>query len=322
MRTTGGGAPAAASSERATGSTSPPPHVPCPLPREECSLPALPGAALFAQRLKGTPWCVLPLLAGAGPEHMATDEALLNAAAQEAIPPTLRFYTWSPPAVSLGRFQRPEGIHLDYATARGWDIVRRPTGGRGVLHQHELTYAIVLPPSVVHGVGVRSSYAVLTGLLEAGLSALLGRCERSAEGRTGNEPDSSAAGATASGSAARTLHQPNCFALPAECDTLVGGRKLVGSAQVRRDGALLQHGAILLDAEPEAWQQLFQEVGRVITLRDLLGARPSPECVIAALCGGLERAGIAFRSSKPGDGAGDLLRPWPERGTPGPRLSP
>lgn len=308
MRTRWVGEPAVGASQPATGPTSPSPDNPCPPAPAERSLPALPGAALFARRLQATPWCVFSLLAGAGPEHMATDGALLAAAAQEAIPPTLRFYTWSPPAVSLGRFQRPAGINLDYATARGWDIVRRPTGGRGVLHQHELTYAIVLPPSVVHGVGVRSSYAVLTGLLEAGLGALLGRVEWNAERETANEPTSRAAGAAAPGCAARTLHQPNCFALPAECDTLVGGRKLVGSAQVRRGGALLQHGAILLDAEPEAWRQLFQEVGRLITLRDLLGTRPSPECVMGALCSGLERAGIALRPSEPGDGASDIPR--------------
>jgi len=219
---------------------------------------------------------------------MGRDEALLAEAAAGGASAVLRFYTWAPPAVSLGRFQRVEGVNLEYAARRGWDVVRRPTGGRGVLHQHELTYAIVLPPDIVGGVGVRSSYRVLTGLLEVGLQRLgagagwdLNPCPGS------SRPTSGRAGSPA-----------NCFALAAECDTVVGQGKLVGSAQVRRDGALLQHGAILLDAEPDAWEALFGEPGRLLSLRTLLGRRPSCEEVQAALCAGLTARGVALEAEE------------------------
>ncbi len=205
--------------------------------------------------------------AASGPENMAADEALLEQAAREALPPTLRFYTWTPPAVSLGRFQQGDGIRLEFARDRGWDVVRRPTGGRAVLHQHELTYGLVLPPSVVGGVGVRTSYRVFSAALNGGLRRLLG-----------TEPVAAPEGCEASRST-----QPNCFALASECDSLVPGGKLVGSAQVRRRGALLQHGSILLDAEPEGWEALFGTRGRLVTLRQLLGARPAEADVAAAV---------------------------------------
>jgi len=211
---------------------------------------------------------------------MATDQALLDAAVSGAAPPTLRFYTWDPPAVSLGRFQDARGVNEEYARSRGWDVVRRPTGGRGVLHQFELTYSIVLPPSVLAGVGVRTSYSVLVGSLNAGLRLLLG----ASVGEPG--PDGAARCTTGSSRAA------NCFALASECDTLVPGGKLVGSAQIRKGGALLQHGSILLDLEPEAWTALFGEPGHPVALRGLLGFLPAPVDVEAALVAGFAAWGI------------------------------
>jgi lipoate-protein ligase A len=88
----------------------------------------------------------------------------------------------------------------------------------------------------------------------------------------------------------------NCFALASECDTLVPQGKLVGSAQVRRDGALLQHGSILLDAEPDAWKALFGTPGRLVTLRQHLGGAVAPEVVIKALIHGFQRAGACLQA--------------------------
>src|SRR5688500_613338 len=82
----------------------------------------------FAERLRARPWRVVHTGAAMGAWNMAVDLALLEAAACEEAPPTLRFYSWEPPAVSLGRFQQLGGIDLEYARARGWDVVRRPTG--------------------------------------------------------------------------------------------------------------------------------------------------------------------------------------------------
>ena len=231
------------------------------------------------RRLTLQPWRVVHTPPADGASNMAVDVALLEAAAREESPPILRFYAWDPPAVSLGRFQRADGIDLEYARRRGWDVVRRPTGGRAVLHQHELTYSIVLPPSVLGGTGVRTSYAVLTGGLNAGLRQLLTDLRILSAGHAGGD------------ARAPRVHQPNCFALPAECDTLLPEGKLVGSAQVRRDGAMLQHGSILLDAEPEAWEALFGTAGRLVTLRQLLGAAPALDSVAAAVVSGFRELG-------------------------------
>ena len=230
------------------------------------------------RRIGEQPWQVLHTEPASGAWNMALDVALLDAAVREELPPTLRFYAWDPPCVSLGRFQSADGIQTDYLTARGWDLVRRPTGGRAVLHHLELTYSIVLPPSVVGGVGVRSSYALLVECLNGGLATLL----------------PPAAPPTAPACDARSSREANCFALAGECDTLVADGKLVGSAQVRRDGALLQHGSILLDAAPEAWAALFGTTGRLVTLRQLLGKTPQPEQVAEAVMAGFWSADVTF----------------------------
>lgn len=238
-----------------------------------------PAVQALRGRLTGRPWQVLRTGPADGSTNMAHDLALLAAAAEERLPPTLRFYTWSPPAVSLGRFQPEAGIDREYLASRGWDLVRRPTGGRAVLHHLELTYSLILPPSLVAGAGVRTSYAVLTRGLNAGLATLLGRM-----------PSQENAGACD----VPTRGTTNCFALASECDTLVPGGKLVGSAQVRQHGALLQHGSILLDAEPEAWLALFGTAGRLVTLRELLGTVPAQETVEQAVISGFRSLGVAF----------------------------
>jgi lipoate-protein ligase A len=212
---------------------------------------------------------------------MDRDQELLHAAA-DGEGPVLRFYTWDPPALSLGRFQGEEGLNLKALERRGWDLVRRPTGGRAVLHQHELTYSLILPPDIVDGVGVRTSYTVLTALLNSGLRRLL----PSAEPVTGPACN------------ART-REPNCFALVSECDTLVPGGKLVGSAQARHRGALLQHGSILLDADREAWADILGSAGRLVTLRDLLGRTPEVQEVAQAIRDGFTEMGIRLSPAAP-----------------------
>lgn len=240
-----------------------------------------PAALALLDRMTREPWQVLRSGPATGPENMARDEALLAAAAEPEALPTLRFYTWSPPAVSLGHFQPADAIDLEYARHRGWDVVRRATGGRAVLHQHELTYSVTLPAGVVDGAGVRTSYTVLVGALNAGLDRLLR--EKIGPGRE-----------AAPSCDARTNRAANCFALASECDTVVPDGKLVGSAQVRRGGALLQHGSILLDAEPEAWSALFGTPGRLVTLRQLLGRTVSADEVSEAILQGFSTYGISW----------------------------
>lgn len=235
--------------------------------------------AAFRERLTRVAWSLRLDGAATGNLNMATDVDLLHAAARQQTSPVLRFYQWDPPAVSLGRFQAPDGINLEAVERRGWDLVRRPTGGRGVLHQHEVTYSIVLPPSVVGNVGVRTSHAVLTGLLNDGLRRLL--------------PKSSEL-IRPPACEARTNRTPNCFALTGECDTVTTTGKLVGSAQARHAGALLQHGSILLDADRDAWTELFGGPGRLTTLRDLLGRNVEAPEVHEALVDEFTHRGIVF----------------------------
>lgn len=232
-------------------------------------------------RLIAQPWRLLHTEAASGAANMALDVALLDEAAAGTIGPTLRLYTWSPPAISLGRFQTLEGIDFEYARTRGWGIVRRPTGGRAVLHAQELTYSITLPPDVVGGAGVRTSYQALMTPLHAGIRALLGA---DAAGNAIQPPVCDAV----------SNHSPNCFALASECDTLVPQGKLVGSAQVRRGGALLQHGAILLDADPEHWRALFGTEGRLVSARGVLGRAVAVQEAEAAILNGFEEFGIQF----------------------------
>src|SRR5688500_17310665 len=125
------------------------------MPRPMKRLPTLLETDGLRRRLAARPWRLLERGSGTGVWNMAADVALLGAAAREDAPPTLRLYSWAPAAVSLGRNQSLTGLNLEAARRRGWDTVRRPTGGAGVLHASELTYSVVLPPSVLGRAGVR-----------------------------------------------------------------------------------------------------------------------------------------------------------------------
>ena len=176
--------------------------------------------------------------------QMEADEALLDAVADGA-PPALRLYRWTTPAVSLGHFQPDDDVDRDACDRWGADVVRRPTGGRGLLHGADLTYAVAMPRPAGAAGGVDAVYTVLAGALIAGLA------------RVGVE----AAIARHDGPAG-----PVCFAGQQGADLRVGERKLCGSAQVRRRGAVLQHGSILLTRLP------FDET-------DLLRTRPGAPAV-------------------------------------------
>jgi lipoate-protein ligase A len=159
---------------------------------------------------------------------MAADEALLESVAAGE-PPALRLYRWAPPALSLGRFQPDDDVDVDACTRLGVEVVRRPTGGQGLLHGGDLTYAVALcRPDGAAG-GVDAVYTLLAGALIDGLA------------RIGVD----AAIARHDGPAG-----PVCFAGQQGADLRVGERKVCGSAQVRRDGAVLQHGSILLTRLP------------------------------------------------------------------------
>jgi lipoate-protein ligase A len=205
---------------------------------------------------------------------MESDEAILDEVAAGESPPTLRLYGWDPTAVSLGRFQTStSGLDLSACERRGWDVVRRPTGGRAVLHDDELTYALVLPLSLIEGAGVRTSHCLITGALREALRSIF----PSLRLVTGC-------------SVARGERGASCFAAASPADLVVARRKLVGSAQVRRGGALLQHGSILRHVDREALAELFAAPGDPVGLDELVAELPSWEELQARLARGLATA--------------------------------
>ncbi|MCL5676382.1 MAG: lipoate--protein ligase family protein [Firmicutes bacterium] len=171
--------------------------------------------------------------------NMAIDEAILEAHAAGHVPPTLRFYGWSPAAVSIGYFQRLEAeVDLEACRSLGVDVVRRPTGGRAVLHESdELTYSVVIRQELLPG-DVIHTYRVLCEGLLAGIHGLGVEA-----GMATPDPGRSGRLEIASSSA--------CFNSPSWYEVETGGKKVVGSAQVRHDGVILQHGSILLELDAD-----------------------------------------------------------------------
>ncbi len=175
------------------------------------------------------PWRLLASPPAGGASHMALDQTLLEAACEEDFVPTLRFYRWSPPALSIGRFQPIDDVDLDSCAAEGIEVTRRPTGGKSILHLDDFTYSIVMPRGFPLPDGVVEAYR----LISEGILLALERLGLDAVIRPGGGEDYRRTGGA-------------CFAASTQADLECGGRKLCGSAQVRRGGALLQHGSILL----------------------------------------------------------------------------
>jgi lipoate-protein ligase A len=179
-----------------------------------------------------SPWRLMQSAAATGPFNMGLDEALLRSASEKGIA-TLRLYTWSGSWVSLGYAQRRLDSERIRACERGGiGIVRRTTGGRAVLHGNDLTYSMAAPEGMLRP-GLRNSYdQVATALLRAirslGASNACRRPVRRGEQSSQNF---------------------DCFAAPVGDEIVVGTEKLVGSAQRRRGGAVLQHGSIRIGAD-------------------------------------------------------------------------
>ncbi len=198
--------------------------------------------------LRALPWRVLRSGPGDGLTNMATDLALLDHARRTG-EATLRLYAWARPTLSLGRHERGRGV-FDLRALResGIDLVRRPTGGRALLHDHEVTYAVAAPTAAGT---LGETYRAVNALLLAALRSLgvrvdeAARTSRGARGGDGVRADD-AGHHPASVTPLRPDGAP-CFAEPSAGELVVDGAKLVGSAQWRDGGAWLQHGSILLE---------------------------------------------------------------------------
>jgi len=225
-----------------------------------------------AETYRRTTWRAMIQPPGDGGLNMAVDEAILEAVATGASPPTLRFYGWQPPCLSLGRAQRARDVDLARLTERGWQLVRRITGGRAILHTDELTYSVVVPESDprVAG-GIVESYRRLSGGLLAGLHRLGASAARAA-GPVGDEGN------------ARRPKGPVCFEAPSDYEVTALGKKLLGSAQTRRKGIVLQHGtlplmgdltricdALVYESEAARDEAKRNVLARATTLQDVTG---------------------------------------------------
>ncbi len=201
-----------------------------------------------------------------GPQNMAVDVALLERADRmgEAF---LRLYRFDPPCLSLGRNEAAAGYDRPAIARLGVDVVRRPTGGGSVWHEHELTYAVAAP--IVTFGSLRQAYGAIHQRLLTALRFLGADVALAPDRPTARPP----------------VRPTVCFSQPAGGEIVVGVRKLVGSAQVRRGGAFLQHGSILLDGSQNAIQAvcrrprgasaattLSAELGRQVTWEEVAGA--------------------------------------------------
>jgi len=177
-----------------------------------------------------------------GRENMALDAAMLDRR-RSGDDPVLRIYRWRPAAVSAGYHQPESDFDLTAIADRGWDWVRRPTGGRAILHAEELTYAVAGDsPSTLFGEGLHDVYDRINRVLAAFLAGL------------GLHPDIS------DGESLAEARGAVCFRSAGRHELTVAGRKIVGSAQRRHDGKFLQHGSILTGpAHADLLQALIPE---------------------------------------------------------------
>ena len=238
-------------------------------------------------------WRLIDTPPASGAWNMAVDEALMEGV-RVGRGPVLRFYRWTPACLSLGRNQPAAGEYDAGAMdARGIDVVRRPTGGRAVLHHRELTYSVVFADGVLGA--PREAYASVNRGLVAGLRELGVAAELSAGGHGQAPPPSLAP----------------CFREPAPGEVVVAGRKLVGSAQYREGGVTLQHGSLLLADDQALVRELLRRPppgdDAPAVLSDHLDPLPTWEALTSALAGGLART-LGLRLSPGPLDAGERLR--------------
>ncbi len=178
-------------------------------------------------------WRLLLTPAARGAWNMAVDESILEHIGRGESLPTLRLYAWDPPCLSLGYAQPFADVDAARLQARGWDVVRRPTGGRAILHTDELTYSVTAPVDEPRLAGsVLESYNRLAGALSQAIESLgLAVALKEGAGTGSQSPN------------------PVCFEVPSAYEITVQGKKLIGSAQARRKEGVLQHGSLPLTGD-------------------------------------------------------------------------
>ncbi len=206
-------------------------------------------------------WRMIDTGAGDAAFNMALDEAIAIHVREEHNLPTLRIYSWNQRSVSIGSFQRSADLCIGHCRDKGIPVVRRPTGGRAVLHDDELTYSFsVQTKKGLFSHGLLDSYhkistALVSALLKAGLSP-----QRIMRGRQAISED-------------RCIHSPLCFRSVSYGEIAVNGMKVIGSAQKRWKDGLLQQGSILLSVDEDEVSNVFQPEAAEISRRSLIGLK-------------------------------------------------
>lgn len=220
-------------------------------------------------------WRLIPRLHAPGFVQMAIDRWLLEQHRCGLHPPTLRFYTWSPPAISLGYHQQRWFPHWQQLMWQGQpvELVRRPTGGRAVLHQGDLTYAVVM--SDPHRNRMQSYRSICEFLREGWRSLGL-------QLHYGGDRD--------------YTRSPNCFETATSADLVdPNGVKLIGSAQLRREKAILQHGSIRLQPDPALFSLVFGQDLSPLNLPFVHQGEAAIDVVVEALMAAATRCfGVSF----------------------------
>ena len=223
-----------------------------------------------------------------GASNMGVDCAILEAVACGDQPPTLRLYGWAPFCLSLGYGQRSRDVDHEALGERGWDLLRRPTGGKAILHGDELTYSLSLPlDHPLAGGDVVESYRRISAGLLLALESLGLRAAARHQGERARLAESG----------------PVCFEIPSHYEISFDGRKLIGSAQLRRKGGVLQHGtlplhgdvaricdALRFESEVERKERKADLRERALTLAQAAGRTVTWSAAAAAIEAGFARA--------------------------------
>ena len=197
----------------------------------------------------------LPYRVNSGQVNMDKDAQILNSAIESGSDePVFRLYGWNPPCISLGRNQRDDFLDMDFLKNHNIDVVRRLTGGRALLHDNEITYSFVCPEAYLeNGQHVVSSYKEISQILIDKFRLL------------GIELDFGTAKAVKTGF-------DYCMLISTGADLCYKNKKLIGSAQCRKNGYILQHGSILYDYDRTLLEQIFKEdidCGDITTIQEI-----------------------------------------------------
>ena len=239
-----------------------------------------------------TTWRLLKTPPSHGTWNMALDEAILEHTTRGDATPSLRLYAWNPPCLSLGHAQAFKDVDMARLESRGWEVVRRMTGGRAILHTDELTYSVTGPVDEPRLTGsILESYnrlarALLMAVHDLGLPVEMKEGKADSNGQT----------------------NPICFEVPSTYEITVNGKKLIGSAQARRKEGVLQHGSLpltgdlsrivhaLVFADESAREQAAQRLlDRATTVESVLGREVDWETAAQAFVHAFEaRLGLSF----------------------------